>query len=89
MTDKAKTSRIPGFYERSIADRIAIVEEHTTLSPEVSAYLRSGGGISAGVANRMSENVLCATGLPLSIGLNFRVNNRDVLMPMAVEASRC
>ena len=85
MTDKANTSRIPGFYDRSIDERISIIEEQAALSREASAYMRKGGGISAGVANRMSENVLCSTGLPLAIGLNFRVNKRDVLIPMAVE----
>jgi hydroxymethylglutaryl-CoA reductase len=33
----------------------------------------------------MSENVIAAHGLPLSVALNFRVNQRDVLVPMAVE----
>jgi hydroxymethylglutaryl-CoA reductase len=33
----------------------------------------------------MSENVIAAFGLPLSVGLNFVVNGRDVLVPMAVE----
>ena len=33
----------------------------------------------------MSENVIATHGLPLSVALNFRVNGRDVLVPMAVE----
>src|SRR5262249_17354140 len=37
------------------------------------------------VADRMSENVVASHGLPLSVGLNFRVNGRDVLVPMSVE----
>jgi hydroxymethylglutaryl-CoA reductase len=33
----------------------------------------------------MSENVIATHGLPLGVALNFRVNRRDVLVPMAVE----
>ena len=33
----------------------------------------------------MSENVVASVGLPLGVGLNFRINHRDYLIPMAVE----
>ena len=84
MTD-AVTSRIPGFYKRSLRDRLARLVETGRLSPESVAFLEAGGGLPADVADRMSENVVGCYGLPLSIALNFRVNNRDVLVPMSVE----
>lgn len=82
---KSPTSRIPGFYERTMQERIARLAETGVLDEESLAFLRSGGGLSPDVADRMSENVVGAYGLPLAIGLNFRVNQRDVLVPMAVE----
>src|SRR5690349_20682510 len=82
MADK-HTSRIPGFYERSIPERLSAVAGG--LSPDSQAYLRDGGGLLPSVADRMSENVIACHGLPLSVALNFRVNQRDLLVPMAVE----
>lgn len=80
----ATTSRLPGFYRESLGDRVAAAADRTT-SPEARAYVQSGGGLPLEVADRMSENVVATFGLPLGLGLNFRINGRDVLVPMAVE----
>jgi hydroxymethylglutaryl-CoA reductase len=79
------TSRISGFYKEPIARRVALLGELGVLSSEARAHLESGGGLPLAVADRMSENVIACHGLPLSVALNFRVNQRDVLVPMAVE----
>src|SRR5690606_13165860 len=55
------------------------------LSDASRAFFEAGGGLEAAVADKMSENVIGAYGLPFALGLNFRVNHRDVLVPMAVE----
>jgi hydroxymethylglutaryl-CoA reductase len=44
-----------------------------------------GGGIDTAVADRVVENAVGVYALPLGIGLNFVVNGRDILVPMAVE----
>ena len=44
-----------------------------------------GGGIDTAVADRVVENAVGVYALPLGVGLNFVVNGRDVLVPMAVE----
>ncbi|MBC7171008.1 MAG: hydroxymethylglutaryl-CoA reductase, degradative, partial [Polyangiaceae bacterium] len=85
MSDTPPTSRIPGFYEKSIADRIARVAETGLLSPESRAFFEAGGGLDPKVADKMSENVIGAYGLPFAVALNFRVNSKDVLVPMSVE----
>ncbi len=79
------SSRMSGFYERSIVDRLSLVSDFGLLDQESIAYLAAGGGLSVDVADRMSENVIATLGLPFSLALNFRVNGRDVLVPMAVE----
>ncbi|HUS64064.1 MAG TPA: hydroxymethylglutaryl-CoA reductase, degradative [Kofleriaceae bacterium] len=70
----SNTSRYPGFYRLPVAQRRALLgaAEHD-------------GGLPVEIADRMSENVISCHGLPLSVALNFRVNGRDVLVPMAVE----
>ena len=79
------SSRISGFYQRSPGDRLALVQGLGLLDERSCAHLTAGGGLPVGAVDRMSENVIATHALPLSIALNFRVNGRDVLIPMAVE----
>jgi len=82
---KHPSSRIAGFYKHPLQRRIAIIAETGLLSPTAAELLRGGGGLDLDVADRMSENVIACHALPLGIALNFRVNQRDYLVPMAVE----
>ena len=75
------TSRLPGFYRRTVEERRALLGD--ILSAEARAVIAAG--LSIDVADRMSENVVGCHGLPLSLALNFLVNGRDYLVPMAVE----
>ncbi len=83
------SSRLPGFYDLPLDERIAEVARRAGLSADEVAVLRStaGGelGLTAERANRMIENVVGVHGLPLGIAANFIVNGRDVLVPMAIE----
>ncbi len=85
MDEQNKTSRIPGFYQRSVEERVSLLESLGHLSPDSTAHLLRGGGLDVTVADVMSENVVATHGLPLSLGLNFRINGRDYVVPMAVE----
>jgi hydroxymethylglutaryl-CoA reductase len=79
------SSRISGFYKRPPAERMGVIERLGILDEGALAHLGAGGGISVAAADCMSENVIATHGLPLSVALNFRINQRDVLLPMAVE----
>lgn len=79
------SSRIAGFYKKPLLQRVSQVVELGQLSPESAEWLSGGGGLAPAIADRMSENVIGTIGLPLSMGLNFRINHRDYLIPMAVE----
>jgi hydroxymethylglutaryl-CoA reductase len=79
------TSRIPRFYERCRAERARTIGEVAGLDVEACRHLAAGGGLDPDVADTMSENVIGTFGLPLGVALNFVVNGRDVLVPMAVE----
>ncbi len=85
MTESEAESRIPGFYNLSIAQRHADIKERVALSPEAYDALFGERGLSIENADHMVENVVGVFDLPLGIALNFRVNQRDVLIPMVVE----
>jgi hydroxymethylglutaryl-CoA reductase len=77
-------SRIPGFYRLTVAERRHILRLRSDLSEEDLATWERGG-IDTTTADEVVENVVGVYALPLGIGLNFRVNGEDVLVPMAVE----
>jgi hydroxymethylglutaryl-CoA reductase len=85
MTENPSSSRIPGFYNLGLEQRLAEIARRSDLSPEEAAALSSAAGLSAAQADHMTENVVGVYALPLGIGLNFQINGRDVLVPMVIE----
>lgn len=77
-------SRIQGFYRLSIEERYELAAESAGLDPQAISAWRDGG-LTPRTADPMVENLLGLHSLPLGLGLNFQVNGRDVLVPMAVE----
>ena len=78
-----KSSRLSGFYQKSIEERVALLAAWAGLSAEEVQSLYDG--LSLEQADKMTENVVGRYALPLGIGANFRVNGRDLLVPMVVE----
>jgi hydroxymethylglutaryl-CoA reductase len=81
----SQSSRLPGFYQQSIPDRLAAVAAAAGLSDEEQAILSGAAGLQPDVADHMIENVVGTHSLPLGIATNFLVNGRDVLVPMVIE----
>ena len=79
------TSRLPGFYKQSLDTRGATVSDWANLSSEERAALDGSGGLSPEQADSMIENVVGLHSLPLGVAANFRVNGREVLVPMVIE----
>lgn len=79
------SSRIPGFYNLGLKERIAALSSQVNLSAEEQEILLGTGGLTAEQADHMIENVVGIYSLPLGIALNFIVNGREVLVPMVVE----
>ncbi len=79
------SSRISGFYNKSVDERIQIIADKTNLTPEEVKTLKSRGGLTIDTADRMTENVVGTIAYPFSVAVNFRVNGRDYLVPMAGE----
>jgi len=81
----SKTSQIPGFYKLSPKERVQVVKEFAGLTDEEVAVLQSTGSLPLELADRMIENVVGAIPIPLGIAVNFLINGRDYLIPMAIE----
>jgi hydroxymethylglutaryl-CoA reductase len=79
------TSRIPGFYNLPLAERQAALAQAAGLEQAELQALFGPDGLSAEQAGHMVENAVGLHALPLGIGLNFVVNGRQVLVPMAIE----
>jgi hydroxymethylglutaryl-CoA reductase len=80
----SKNSRLPEFRHLSLHERRRELAIHTGLDGRELAVLDSGG-LSAEDADRMVENAVGIYALPLGVALNFQINQRDYLVPMAVE----
>jgi hydroxymethylglutaryl-CoA reductase len=78
-----KSSSISGFYKLSPKERLALVKEFAGLSKEECALLQDTGSLTLEEADRLIENVVGAFPLPLGVGVNFLINSRDYLIPMA------
>ena len=68
----------------TIDERRAQLMDASALTPEGLLPFTTGG-LSPEAADHMIENVIGLYTLPLGIALNFQVNGRDVLVPMALE----
>ncbi len=78
-------SRLPNFRALAPGQRLAHVARAAGLSPDEERLLADPGALATAMADGMIENVIGTFGLPLGVAGNFRVNGRDVLVPMVVE----
>ncbi len=81
----SRTSEFPGLYKLSVEKRLKFVQEFAGLSGEEVDLLRKTGALQLEQANRMIENVIGTTELPIGIATNFLINGKDYLIPMAIE----
>ena len=80
----SKVSRIPGFYKKTLAERVALVGDWAGLNEQERAALL-GQGLPGETAAQMVENGLGTYELPIGLACNFTINGRDYLIPMAIE----
>lgn len=80
------SSRIPNFHNLSLEEKRNKIANLCNLTNEEIALLK-GQGIRDETLSYMIENVIGRVVLPLGIATNFTVNERDHLVPMAVEES--
>jgi len=81
----SKSSLVSGFYKLSPKERLQFVKEFADLTHEEAALMQKTGSLPLDLADRMIENVIGAIPVPLGIAVNFQINKRDYLIPMAIE----
>lgn len=80
-----RTSRIEGFYKLGMAERLKIVKEFGGLTDDEALALTGFGAVDPCLPDKMIENAVGAFQLPLGIAVNFLINGKDYLVPMAIE----
>lgn len=81
----SRTSRIEGFYKLSMEERLKIVKDFGGLADEEALALIGFQGLDPSIPDKMIENAIGSFALPLGIAVNFTVNGKDYLIPMAIE----
>ena len=82
MTD----SSIPKFFEKNLKEKLTIVGEFANLTDsEIKILEDATGGIDFSHADKMIENAIGTFSLPIGIATNFRINEKDYLIPMVIE----
>lgn len=81
----AKSSVISGFYKLSPKERLTIVKDFAGLTDEEVCLLENTGSLSMENADHMVENVIGVFPEPLGVAVNFLINGKDYLIPMATE----
>jgi hydroxymethylglutaryl-CoA reductase len=79
------SSSVSGFYKLSPEKRLRVLKEFADLTDEEAALLRNAGSLPLELADRMIENVVGVFPLPLGIAVNFLVNDKNYMIPMAIE----
>ena len=80
-----KTSVVSGFYKLPIEKRREFVTHFANLSEDDVKIFSSCLDLTT--ADRMIENVLGTFELPLGLAVNFLINGKDYIIPMATEES--
>ena len=80
-----KTSALKGFYKLSPKERLKIIADFSGLTNEEVSLLQNTGSLPESVANNMIENLVGVMPMPIGVAVNFKINDKDYLIPMAVE----
>ena len=80
-----KSNQYSGFHKLTMEQRIAEIGEFTGLTPEELSHFIVPGALSNAVAENMVENSIGSYQLPIGVAMNFLINGKEILIPMAVE----
>ena len=83
---KTSNSRLPKYFTLSVEERrAALASALSTDANKLDVLMDNEKALPLSTADKMIENVVGTFQLPFGIATNFTVNDRDVLIPMAVE----
>ncbi|MHA1194904.1 MAG: hydroxymethylglutaryl-CoA reductase, degradative [Promethearchaeota archaeon] len=78
-------SRIPGFYKMKMKERQEYIARTLNLSENDLKLLQNLGYFSEERLNSIIENVIGSYQLPFALATNFKINDKDYLIPMVIE----
>ncbi|MCM3372998.1 3-hydroxy-3-methylglutaryl-CoA reductase, partial [Bacillus velezensis] len=78
-------SALPNFRSLTPEQRLSHLARVVGLDDAEHALLARPGALPLDTANGMIENVIGTFELPMAVAGYFRINDRDVIVPMAVE----
>jgi len=79
------SSDISGFYKLSLEERQHQLVKLLNLDKKDHELLRMLGYFSPSQIDRLIENVVGSYQLPMGLAFNFKINNKDYIVPMAIE----
>ena len=79
-------SSISKFFEKSRKERLDVIKNFANLSEDdIKSLELPDGGVTFYKADIMVENAFGRFSLPLGVATNFKINNKDYLVPMVIE----
>ncbi|MEW9674159.1 hydroxymethylglutaryl-CoA reductase, degradative [Ammoniphilus sp. 3BR4] len=80
-------SKVSKFHLKTLEERLDWLADATSLNEEDVKNYQNFGILGEALADRMIENTIGIMEIPLGLAVNFVVNGKDVVIPMAVEES--
>lgn len=74
-----------GFSKLSLEERFQRLVALGALNPEDILFLMQGGIKDLNLAGKLIENVIGYFQIPMGVATNFKINDRDYVIPLAVE----
>jgi len=82
---KKINSEISGFYKLSVEERQKAIAQLSELNEEELKLLSDFGYFTSSQMDTLIENVVGSYQLPMGIACNFKINEKDYLIPMVIE----
>jgi hydroxymethylglutaryl-CoA reductase len=79
------TELFKGFSKLSKEERLSALLQHGLLEKSEAEYLQRGGLKDTSLGEKFVENVIGYFQIPLGVATNFRIDDKDYIIPMAVE----
>ncbi len=81
-----RKSLFPSFHKLSVKERVRSVRDRGLLSSQDTKALLNGDTmLDVSDADNMIENVIGVMGVPVGLAVNFLINGKDCVVPLAVE----
>ena len=82
---KKINSEISGFYKLSIEERQKVITQLLKLNEDEIKLLSNLGYFTSSQMDTLIENVVGSYQLPMGLACNFKINDKDYLIPMVIE----